>query len=174
MELKEIRQKIDQIDEQMKELFLQRMDLAHEVIENKKLTGAPVYVAKREQEVLELRTAGVKEEYLPACRAFFQHMMEISRSYQYAEITEQAEQLHKLLDGNKRADLSFSCKDGGSQAAVFLNAAMLAGLRVEEAGIERQGDDLRCRLSLYGDFSLKAAKAAVMQIQEENESVKIL
>lgn len=174
MGLEEIRQKIDRIDEQMKELFLQRMDLSREVIEHKKLTGAPVYAAEREREILDVRTSGANEEQLSSCKAFFQHMMEISRSYQYSKITEKTEKLHGLPDGEGKAVVSFSCKDGGGQMAVFLNAAMLAGLRVEEAEAKRREETLICRLCLYGDFSSEAAKAAVLQMLEENGSADIL
>ena len=40
MELKEIRQKIDAVDGQMKELFLKRMELSGRVAEAKRRTGA--------------------------------------------------------------------------------------------------------------------------------------
>ena len=52
MELKEIRQKIDAVDGQMKELFLKRMELSGRVAEAKRRTGGAVYVKEREAEVL--------------------------------------------------------------------------------------------------------------------------
>jgi len=51
MGLDEIRQKIDVIDTQMKELFLARMDLSAQVIAVKKENGGAVYVPEREKEI---------------------------------------------------------------------------------------------------------------------------
>lgn len=65
MELKEIRQKIDAVDGQMKELFLKRMELSGRVAEAKRRTGGAVYVKEREAEVLALRSDGVSAELLP-------------------------------------------------------------------------------------------------------------
>ena len=48
MTLEEIREEIDQIDQQMKALFLKRMDCARRVAETKARTGGDVYVAERE------------------------------------------------------------------------------------------------------------------------------
>ena len=71
MELKEIRQKIDAVDGQMKELFLKRMELSGRVAEAKRRTGGAVYVKEREAEVLALRSDGVSAELIPECTAFF-------------------------------------------------------------------------------------------------------
>ena len=62
MGLKQIREEIDAIDSQMKELFQTRMELSRQVIESKKQTKAAVYVPEREQEVLETCSDKVAEE----------------------------------------------------------------------------------------------------------------
>ena len=52
MELKSIREEIDNIDEQIVALFKRRMDLSVKVAESKIKTGSPVLNAEREEEVL--------------------------------------------------------------------------------------------------------------------------
>ena len=55
MTLEEIRKQIDAIDTQMKPLFLQRMECARYVAEEKEKTGGNVYVPEREREIIEKR-----------------------------------------------------------------------------------------------------------------------
>ena len=136
MSLDKIRQEIDQIDEQMKILFLQRMDLAKQVIEEKKKTGAAVYVPEREAEIIEVRSEGAPEEYLPECRAFFKQMMGISRTYQYSRIAGQAETLKVLTEGKDSVVLEFSCGMECGGLAACLNAVSLAGLQAESVKME--------------------------------------
>ena len=96
MGLDEIRQKIDVIDTQMKELFLARMDLSAQVIAVKKENGGAVYVPEREKEVIEKRSAQVETEKLPEYQMFVRQVMAISRTYQYAQIADMAEELAVL------------------------------------------------------------------------------
>ena len=162
MDLEEIRQEIDRVDGQMKNLFLKRMDLCGKVIETKKRTGAAVYAPKREQEILSARTEDVKEAYRLVCGAFFKQTMEISRAYQYAQTAK----------GSGRAEISFSCEDESGQPAVFLKAAALAGLCVEEFTVKREKGRMLCGLCVSGDFSENLSKAAVLQILEECADAK--
>ena len=172
MDLEEIRQEIDRVDGQMKNLFLKRMDLCGKVIETKKRTGAAVYAPKREQEILSARTEDVKEAYRLVCGAFFKQTMEISRAYQYAQTAKGSEKLTGLPQGSGRAEISFSCEDESGQPAVFLNAAALARLCVEEFTVKREKGRMLCGLCVTGDFSENLSKAAVLQILEECADAK--
>ncbi len=62
MGLDKIRQEIDTVDKQMRKLFLRRMELSGQVIEEKKKTGDTVYVPKREAEIIARRMEGVEAE----------------------------------------------------------------------------------------------------------------
>ena len=173
MGLDEIRQNIDRVDGQLRELFLQRMDLSRQVAETKKMTGSAVYMPEREQEILAVRTEGIKKEYVLECRAFFQSIMEISRTYQYFRLTDRFEQAEKLPNGEGKISICFSGEEKSRQPAVFLNAAILAGLCVEESELKKEEGKLLCRFCLSGDFSLEISKAAVLLMLEENESTDI-
>ena len=62
MALKEVRKTIDEIDTQMKPLFLQRMECGKHVAEAKAQTGGDVFVLERELEIIEKRAGDVKPE----------------------------------------------------------------------------------------------------------------
>ena len=52
MELNEIRQNIDQIDDQLVKLFSQRMDCVRQVAEAKRQTGKPIRDHARERAIV--------------------------------------------------------------------------------------------------------------------------
>ena len=65
MELSEIRKEIDAIDDQMLELFLQRMSLVEEVADYKNECNMPIINRGREREILSkvAKQAGNRERY---------------------------------------------------------------------------------------------------------------
>ncbi len=81
MELSEIRTKIDQVDEQLLQLFLERMALAEEVAAYKNEHHLPILNKQREREVLARVTemAGEKEHY---AYHLFSTLFELARSRQ--------------------------------------------------------------------------------------------
>lgn len=170
MGLDEIRAEIDGIDEEMQKLFLRRMALSLRVAETKKLTGADVYVPKREQEILNARAEGVPEELKSECRAFFAQMMEISRTYQYSKMTEGSGLLKDLPKEEKTIEIRFFCPSKSRQLSVFVNAAALAGLNLKNVETKRMEDGMECRILLSGDFSEDLARGVVLQILKENET----
>ena len=137
MDLEEIRQEINLVDEQMKELFLKRMELSYHVAENKKRTKGAVYVPKREQEILAARTNGVSDEYKQECKNFFQQMMEISRVYQYSKLTDDSEKLKMLLDREGKLLCTFTCTKGEQQLRACLFAILSSGLLAEKILAEK-------------------------------------
>ena len=81
MELSDIRVKIDAVDEQLLELFLQRMDLAEEVAKYKNEHNLPILNRERERAVLASVTekAGDRERY---AYHLFATLMELAKSRQ--------------------------------------------------------------------------------------------
>lgn len=173
MGLKQIREEIDAIDSQMKELFQKRMELSRQVIESKKQTKAAVYVPEREQEVLEICSDKVAEELVSGIKAFFRKIMEISRNYQYAQLVEEEAELMKLLQKEGSVSLCFDCPQGSGQFASCLSVLTDSGLTPEEILAERQGDAYHCRIRISGDFSVKSAKAAALFVRKETEHFTI-
>lgn len=82
MELNELRSQIDQIDDNMLELFLKRMDISEKVAEYKKEQGLPVLNRERERAILaEMMKKGGDDKELYVYR-FFSTLMDISKARQ--------------------------------------------------------------------------------------------
>ena len=82
-ELKELRNRIDEIDEQLTDLFVERMRTAEKIAGVKRKSGTAVFNPGREREVLEHvmeRAGDGMESY---ARFLYQTMFEVSRSYQH-------------------------------------------------------------------------------------------
>ncbi len=89
-ELTEIRQEIDKIDNQLVELFSQRMQCSAEVAEYKRGTGKAIYDPVREQEKLKVLTKGEKNPFMrKVTEEIFQHLMSVSRRYQYSILSQE-------------------------------------------------------------------------------------
>ena len=82
MELKELRCRIDEIDDQLIKLFVQRMEVSAQVAAYKKEHQLPIFVQTREQEKLDdvAQKAGV--EMADYTKALYGAIFELSRSYQ--------------------------------------------------------------------------------------------
>lgn len=89
MDLKNIRQEIDQIDDQIFELFMARMDLSKEVAEAKKASKLAIENKNREEEILS-RMSQKSEEMAEYSQVLYQTLFDLSKSYQKS-----------LLDGEK-------------------------------------------------------------------------
>ncbi len=94
MDLSKCREEINKIDDQMKELFLKRMEVVSEVAKYKIENKMPIFDAKREEsmkERLSSDTGDMKEYYL----AFLEEMLVQSKNYQ-----------KKLIDENGKKDIN--------------------------------------------------------------------
>ena len=65
MELNELREQINQIDDEMARLFAKRMDTVLQVAQSKKESGKPVLDRSRERQVLARVAEQVGEPYEP-------------------------------------------------------------------------------------------------------------
>ena len=69
--LDDTRKKIDDIDNSMKPLFLERLSCSRQVAEAKAKTKEEVYVPKREEEIIADRSKDTEGETQEAYTAFF-------------------------------------------------------------------------------------------------------
>lgn len=82
MDIKDVRNEIDKIDDEIAKLFTQRMDSVKKVIEIKKQNGLPVFNSAREREILSRIVGQVPENYEVYSKVLFSTLFELSRSYQ--------------------------------------------------------------------------------------------
>lgn len=80
--LDETRERINDIDRQMAQLFAERMDVVANIASYKAERGIPIYDQKREAQVLERNASLVTEEIRPYYLRFLKGAMRESRLYQ--------------------------------------------------------------------------------------------
>lgn len=88
MDLKEIRGKIDEIDNSLVELFVKRMEMSAQVADYKKANNLPIYVPAREREILQEVATKAGPEMSNYTRVLYSMLFELSRSYQRKRNTE--------------------------------------------------------------------------------------
>lgn len=82
MKIDDLREKIDDIDNQLVELLKDRLAVASSIAEYKKENGLPVLDRSRERELLNKVSKKAGEEFDSEVRTFFNDLMGISRAYQ--------------------------------------------------------------------------------------------
>ena len=109
LDLNEIREKIDDIDDRLVELFKERMDMAYKVAEYKKASNTGILNSKREREIINRLTEKAGDEYSTYLKILYNTIFDLSRSYQAkviysekksvqaAKITEAVEKTEKLM-----------------------------------------------------------------------------
>ncbi len=126
MDITELRNDINQIDEEICKLFVKRMNTALGIAEYKKAHGLPVLDASRERAVLQKVSDRTGEQFEAYARTLYQTLMDVSKAYQnevIGEITPLAAKINKLATDSpqvfpKRATVSCQgCEGAYSQAA---------------------------------------------------------
>lgn len=97
MALEEYRNKIDEIDEKIAQLFQERMETVTKVGQYKKENGIPILNRKREEEVLEKNANRLREDLQEEGREFFENLMAISRAYQHKIISNEVKSSKKTM-----------------------------------------------------------------------------
>lgn len=82
MELSEIRQKINQLNDELLQLFEERMKLCAQVAAEKQKNGGEVFVPAREVEILNHVRETASPELVDYAVSFFNGLMSLSRQYQ--------------------------------------------------------------------------------------------
>ena len=82
MELAEIRVEIDEIDNELKALFIKRMGLAKDIAAIKAETGDAIYKPDREREIIERLSSDVAEDIREGYTAWIKQLLQASRNYQ--------------------------------------------------------------------------------------------
>lgn len=81
--LEEARKIINEVDSQMAELFVKRMQAVEMVFEHKKEFGLPILDQKREDEVIEKNLALIEDAVLKEYyKVYLENLMSLSRAYQ--------------------------------------------------------------------------------------------
>lgn len=181
MTLDEVRAGIDEVDSQMKPLFLKRMECARQVADVKAKTGGDVFVLERELAIIEKRAGDVEEvhdEYV----AFLRHLMSVSRRYQYGILEKMQEEVvgdalkRAGLDGttpHTQVEIAFSCPKETSDLNLYINMIKLNGVTVEAMSLATEGQVQKITMTLDGSVEEQNMKTLLCQIGKEAEEFAI-
>lgn len=82
MELKDLRNQIDVIDDELVKLFVKRMEVSAQVADYKKANNMPIHVPSREREILQEVANKAGQGMESYSRVLYSMIFELSRSYQ--------------------------------------------------------------------------------------------
>ena len=86
MELQDLRQQIDEIDRELVDLFIKRMNCSADVAEYKRQHGMRVLDPSRERALLEKISERSGEDFEVYSRILYSTILDLSRSYQYKRL----------------------------------------------------------------------------------------
>lgn len=156
MDLYESRQKIDEIDRQIVELFENRMKVSVEVAKYKKKTGKKIYDKQREEQVLDKLSGLVEGEFnKQGIRELYKQIMSISRKLQYGLLNEGQDCNHFT---------EVDTLDTAGKKIVFFGEH---GAYTEQAMLEFFGDDI-------DSYSVPTFKAVMEELKAGNAEYGVL
>ena len=107
MELTEARNKINDIDSQIVDLFCKRMETALEIAKIKKKEGLPVENNKREKEILYNVSKATGKDLETYTRLVFNTLFDVSRSYQSRYLSEPGKLAEKIREAIEKTPKIF-------------------------------------------------------------------
>ena len=105
MDIQELRAGIDAVDNQIRDLFTQRMDLSSQIADYKRSNKLPILDRTREREILARLTADQDPDLANYTRMLFKTLFDMSRAYQSARMGESQqleEQIKSALEASPR------------------------------------------------------------------------
>ena len=91
LNLQDIREQLDQIDDQMIDLFSKRMRLVSEVAAYKKEKGLPILDKGREDAILKRLSQKAGNELSEYAKRMYETLFAVSREYQKAQLDQSGE-----------------------------------------------------------------------------------
>lgn len=183
MALKEVRKTIDEIDTQMKPLFLQRMECGKHVAEAKAQTGGDVFVLERELEIIGKRAGDVKPEIQEEYRTFLRHLMSLCRKYEYELLPEMQEKVITAAltaagltaeTEHSQVKIAFTCPKETSNLNLFLNMTKLNGITVDALNLTTEDGVQKITMILDGKVTEASMRCLLCQIGKEADDFQIV
>lgn len=110
MELKDIREKIDQIDDKIAKLYAERMECVKDVIDAKKQSGKAVFDPDREKNIILRVTEQVDEDKQVYLKRVFETIMDTSKAYQTVNSVYSTNLSRDIEGALSKGDLIFPVK----------------------------------------------------------------
>ena len=180
MTLEEIRTNIDEIDNDIKRLFAERMKLSEEVVLLKAQTGNEIYKPDREKQIIEKLSedteSGICDEY----RSFVKHILLLSRKYQYRRMTELKDPYKAVpeniedadMEKHNRIKISLGSKDKKCDPSKALQ--IISEYKAEMTDISYTEEEGVLTVEFNANILDKKAVTLLYQLSKENEEFRII
>ena len=180
MTLEEIRCDIDKKDNELKRLFVERMELSEKVVRFKAETGNAIYKPDREEEVIERLTEGVSEDIREEYRSFVKHILLLSRKYQYRRMSdikgaykaELEDGTEGISAGHNRVKILIGSNEKKCDPVKALTIISEYGIGISEMSFSEEEGILS--LELKADLMQKELLILLYQLSEESEGLRIV
>ena len=166
MDLNGIRERINAIDDQMVELFVERMQAAAEVASAKAEKNLPVLDMRREQAVLERVMEKAGEEFEIYVNKLYQTMFDISKSYQAGIMTKETALSEEIMKNIANPPMEFprkavvACQGvEGSYAARACNRLFALPSKMYFSNFESVFNAVESGLCKYGVLPIENSSA---------------
>ena len=105
MDIKDLREQIDSIDNQITDLFCKRMQVAENIAEYKMQNNLPVHDGERERKLLARVYDNSDTEVAGYTKVLFSTIMDLSKSYQNKKLLKESElgkKIKSAVEGTKK------------------------------------------------------------------------
>lgn len=106
-DLQDIRKRIDHIDSQISQLFIERMEVSADVADYKRRTGKPIFDPARERENIAAASERVPIEYANYAAVIQSVLMEASRDTQHKALDMQSQTSSQVADALRATPATF-------------------------------------------------------------------
>lgn len=183
MLLNDIRKEIDRVDNEIKELFKERMKVADGVARIKAENYDVILKPDREAQIIKSLLQGVDPSIAMEYEAFIRKTMTVSRMYQYKKTLQlRKEEMNKLneltqelmaSEDHNRIDMLISVTDQSGSLGNILS--MVGDYKVNIKEIKSLTDDkYDFAITLDGNLLNDNMKALVYQLSKETAAMKVV
>lgn len=183
--LTEVRREIDEIDPEIRELLMRRLDCSRKVAHAKLQSGdITIYKADREKEILKRLGAEVPDDRRDGYLAVVRKIMETSRMYQYGILYDSLEGLFEKISGGieipERADrvkLLLTRPNRPNAMSSILSMIGDYGYNMEQMLLiedDSEKGTVTFELTVLGDLNAEHMKKLMFQLSMESEEFRIL
>ena len=184
MGLSEVRNEIDRIDSEIKELLMKRMDCSYHVAEAKQAEGSTeIYRADRENAILENLGTDVAPEKKAEYLAVVRKVMETSRMYQYGLLYDWNEALFDSIVGSilakgksKKVRVYLTRYNQPNAMSSILSMIGDYGYNMEHMRLfkeNKEENEVSFELIILGDVSETHMRKLLFQLSKESKDFSI-
>ena len=107
MDIKDLREKLNKIDDTLSAAFKERMEVALEIARFKKENGLPVLAPGREREVINRLTEGCDDTIAASMKILYNTLFDLSRSYQHRYMMDDTQLTDRIADALEKTPKTF-------------------------------------------------------------------